>query len=163
MSYQRGFGPLTDFKEAEDGRAVIVTGSWSSEVESLAESAEVDRLILNYARGLSESDLEFLNSRLKIRELDVLDPKLTDLTPIYRLSGTLAHLAVDAGPKAELDLGELPQLRSVYGEWALIGSTLSAVESLETVRTSSFSEVDLHALSDPCAPATSEHYERASA
>ena len=148
MSYQRGSGPLTDFKQADDGHAAIVTGRWSSEVERLAESGEVDRLILNYARGFAEPDLEFLSSRLRIRELEVLDRKLTDLTPIYRLSSTLAHLSLDAAANADLDLGELPGLLSVSGDWEHFGATLGAVESLETVRAYAFSEIDLHALSN---------------
>src|SRR4051812_1884797 len=60
----------------------------------------------------------------------------------------LEELSIEAAADAELDLSALHGLRSVSGEWALIGRTLSAVEQLERLITWSFGDADLHAFRD---------------
>ena len=51
---------------------------------------------------------------------------------------------MEAAPKAALDFGALPHLRSVAGEWKLIRATLDRVEALQNVITWRFDEADLH-------------------
>jgi hypothetical protein len=134
--------------DSPEGRSLVVTGSWSAEAAEVLERGEADGLVLNYARGFSERHLDFLDDGLRVRRLDVLDRQITDLAPIQRLAESLEDLSIQAAPDAELDLGELPHLRSVAGEWALIGGTLSAVDELQSVITWQFDEVDLHSFRD---------------
>ena len=108
---------------------------------------EADGLVLNYARGFCESSLDLLDSGWPLRRLSVLDRSIVDLEPIGRLAG-LEELSVQAAADAVLDLAELPGMRSVTGEWALIGRTLSAVTGLERVVTWLFGDLDLHAFRD---------------
>jgi hypothetical protein len=126
----------------------VVTGPWSEEAADVLGRGEADGLVLNYARGFSERGLGFLDGGLGVRRLDLLDRQMTDLTPIERLGDSLEDLSIQAAPEAELDLGALPHLRSVAGEWALIGRTLGAVEGLQRVITWGFDEADLHAFRD---------------
>jgi hypothetical protein len=125
----------------------VLTGRWSSAAEKALASGEADGLVLNYARGFSEPDLQFLAS-WGIRRLQVLDRKLTDLEPIARLSESLESLSVQAAPQAELDLGALPRVRAVAGEWPLLRDTLGRLDALESVITWRFDEIDLHAFRD---------------
>lgn len=141
------FGPYV-LEDSPEGRSLVVTGPWSVEAANALGRGEADGLVLNYARGFSGRCLEFLDGGLGVRRLDVLDRQITDLAPIERLADSLEDLSVQAAGDAELDLGALPRLRSVAGEWALIGNTLGAVDELQSVITWQFDEADLHAFRD---------------
>jgi hypothetical protein len=130
------------------GRTLVVTGRWSREAAEVLERGDADGLVLNYARGFCEGDLEFLDMRLGVRRLNVLDRGIADLGPIARLGEALEELSVQASERAELDLGTLPHLRSLAGEWGLIGDTLSRLDELQIVITWRFNEIDLHAFRD---------------
>jgi len=134
--------------EADEGhRVLVITGRWTSEAAQLVERGEVDGLRLNYALGFSESSLDFLDA-WPIRELDILDRKLSDLAPVARLRETLEALSVQAAPDAVLDLGEAPRLRAVAGEWDLIRQQLRMLDSLERLITWRFDDASLLALND---------------
>jgi hypothetical protein len=133
-------------EDTREGRSLVVTGPWSEAAEQALARGEADGLVLNYARGFSGS-LDFLDDRWRLRRLSVLDRSIVDLDPICRLE-TLEKLSVQAAADAVLDLGPLLSLRSVSGEWALIGRTLSTVGELERVSTWLFGEVDLRPFRD---------------
>jgi hypothetical protein len=133
-------------EDTSEGRSLVVTGAWSEGAGRALRRGEADGLVLNYARGFSGS-LDFLDDAWQLRRLSVLDRAIADLDPIGRLT-TLERLAVQAAPEAVLDLGPLSRLRSVSGEWALIGRTLSGSDALESVSTWMFGEGDLHAFRD---------------
>lgn len=134
-------------EDLPEGRSLVVTGAWSRDAAEVLERGDVEGLILNYARGFSEENLEFLDS-WHIRRLKVLDRQVTDLSPIERLGDSLEELSVQAAPSAELDLRVLPRVRSLAAEWGLICGTLGAVDSLERVVTWRFDESDLHSFRD---------------
>ena len=136
------------FEEEPAGRTLVVTGPWSSAAVQALVRGEADGLVLNYARGFSGSDLEFLEEGLGVRRLKLLDRGIADLGPIARLAGSLEELSVQAAQGAELELGALRHLRAVAGEWGLIRDTLGSAGSLEGVITWRFDEVDLHAFRD---------------
>jgi internalin A len=135
-------------EDAPEGRTLVVTGAWSGEAEKLLARGEADGLVLNYARGFCEGNLGFLDGGWGVRRLNILDRGIMDLEPIRRLGGSLQALSVQAAPGAQLDLGALPHLGSVAGEWELIRGTLSRVDGLQSVITWRFDEVDLHAFRD---------------
>jgi len=135
-------------EDEPEGRTLVVTGAWSREAEELLARGDADGLVLNYARGFCEGNLEFLDSRCPVRRLNVLDRGITDLEPIGRLRDSLQALSVQAAPNAELDLGDLPDLRSVAGEWDLISGTLGRLDALQSVITWRFDEADLRAFRD---------------
>lgn len=134
-------------EDTPEGPTLVVAGPWSDDAEGVLVRGEADGLVLNYARGFCEGGLEFLD-RWGVRRLNVLDRGITDLGPIGRLGDSLEALSVQAASGAELDLGALPHLRSVAGEWALISGTLGSVDALESVITWRFDESDLHAFRD---------------
>jgi hypothetical protein len=135
-------------EDAPEGRSLVVTGPWSAEPADALRRGDADRLVLNYARGFGEGDLDFLDGSLAVRRLKLLHREISDLAPIERLGGTLEDLSVQAAPDAQLDLASFPRLRSVAGAWRLIGATLGAVDALENVVTWEFEEADLHAFRD---------------
>jgi hypothetical protein len=135
-------------EDAPAGRTLVVTGAWSDEAGEALARGEADGLVLNYARGFSEGNLDFLDGTWGVRRLNILDRGLTDLEPIGRLRDSLQALSVQAAPSAEVDLGAFPHLRSVAGEWELLRGTLSRVDALQSVITWRFDEADLHAFRD---------------
>jgi hypothetical protein len=135
-------------EQEPEGRSLVVTGRWSDAAAEALARGEADGLVLNYARGFVGSDLEFLEAGLGVRRLDLLDRGIADLGPIARLAESLEELSVQAAERAGLDLAELPHLRAVAGDWALVGPTLGSVDQLRSVITWRFDEVDLHAFRD---------------
>jgi hypothetical protein len=127
----------------------VVTGPWSSGAEQVLRRGDADALVLNYARGfegdLERGELEFINPSFRLCRLALLDRGILDVRPIYRLRGTLDDLSIQVAPKAALDLEQLPALRSIAGEWGLIGPTLGALKHLRKVVTWRFGESDLSA------------------
>ena len=142
VSAKRGYV----IEESPEGRTLVVTGAWSRAAERALARGDADGLVLNYARGFSGS-LDVLDDGWRLRRLSVLDRSILDLDAIGRLT-TLEDLSVQAAADATLDLEPLGSLRSVSGEWALIGSTLGTVGQLEHLSTWMFGEMDLHAFRD---------------
>jgi len=134
-------------EDTPEGRSLVVTGPWSAMAAQALSRGEADGLVLNYARGFREGTLDLLDSGWPLRRLSVLDRSLVNLNPIGRVQG-LRELSVQAAADSELDLGSLPQLKSVSGEWSLIARTLGAVGGLEDIVTWMFDEADLHAFRD---------------
>jgi hypothetical protein len=136
-------------EDTDGGRTLVVTGPWSPEAEQVLLRGDADALVLNYARGfvgdLERGELEFLSSRLRVRRLALLDRGIPDVRPLYRLSDTLEELSIQAAPEAELDLGQLPRVRKIAGDWGLIGPALGGLEHLREVSTWRFGEGDLTA------------------
>lgn len=73
----------------DDRHEVVVTGPWTEEMVQAVESGVADRVVLNYALGYDEPDLYFLQY-LPIRELVILDRRITDLAPVHTLRWTRA-------------------------------------------------------------------------
>ena len=80
------------FDDEPGGRMLVVTGRWSDDAARALERGDADGLVLNYARGFVASDLEFLDSRLGLRRLRLLNRNIGDLGPIARLAGSLEEL-----------------------------------------------------------------------
>lgn len=81
----------------DDRHEVVVTGPWNAEMVQAVETGVADRVVLNYALGYDEPDLYFLQY-LPIRELVILDRRITDLRPVYTLAPTLERLDVEVAP-----------------------------------------------------------------
>ncbi len=108
------------------GRRLVVTGRWSDAARDALLSGEADSLWLNYARGYSEADLEFLED-LPVRRLLIIDRKLGHLEPLSRL-GELKELSLEVSRGATLDLQSLPTLRALAADWDVVeGSVVDAV------------------------------------
>lgn len=132
-------------ENSPNGPTLVVTSSWTREAASALERGEANGLVLNYARGFREPNLEFLES-WRIQRLNLLSREISDLGPIGRLANSLEDISVQASPAAELDLGLLPHARVVAGEWALIRNTLGELNVLEQLTTWRFDESDLHSI-----------------
>ena len=134
-------------EDGENGRALVVTGPWTPKTERIVASGKVDGLVLNYARGFVEPNLKFLDA-WPLRHLDVLDRSLVDLDPIVRLKDTLEDLSVQAAAAASLDLGEMPRLHALAGEWELIRWQVRITEALRRLITWRYDEETLISLND---------------
>lgn len=121
---------------------VVVTGPWSGQVAELVVSGEVDRVVLNYALGFAERDLDFLRG-LPVRQLVILDRRLTSLEPVHALSGSLELLHLTTDPALGIDLSQFTRLRELSADWQQIRSTVSSAASLERVHVGRYAERDL--------------------
>ena len=122
-----------------------VTGEWSGELEGLIRSGEVDRIVLNYALGFAESDLDFLWG-LPLRQLVVVDRRLKSLEPINSLGETLELLSVTTDPSLTVDLSALPRLADLSADWEQVRETISTGSALESFATRRYAEADLQQL-----------------
>lgn len=125
---------------------VVVTGPWTEQAAEPILSGEADRLVLNYAHGFAETDLEFLRE-LPLRQLVVLDRRLTSLAPLEGLSETLEFLHLTTDPKLSVDVAQFPRLVDLSADWQQVRSTVSAAVRLERLHIGRYSESDLKPLS----------------
>jgi|GEM_PF-1485647 len=127
----------------ENGRSLDVVGDWTPQAAKLLARGEADGLILNYARGFRERNLDFLRD-WPVRRLTILARTITDLEPIYRLSATLEQLSLATSEKIALDLTRLPRLKHLSCEnWTQIEHTISSCTSLDYLYTGSYTPRDL--------------------
>ncbi|MGL5825496.1 MAG: hypothetical protein ACRCYU_11890 [Nocardioides sp.] len=125
-----------------DAVEMVVTGPWSAEAAAAVREGGVDRLVLNYALGFDEPSLEFLEG-LPLRELVILDRRLSDLDPVYSLGSTLRALSVTTDPASKIDLGRLPGLRSVSAEWSQVADSVESASDIRVAFLDGYQPVDL--------------------
>ena len=129
----------------DDRHEVVVTEPWSTEMIDAVESGVADRVVCNYALGFDEPDLRFLK-HLPIRQLVVLDPRITDIDPIYTLAPTLELLHLTVSPEVVLDLTALPRLSDLSAAWTQAADTIAAARRLQRVALGHYRPDDLTAL-----------------
>jgi internalin A len=131
--------------EGPMGRVVVVTGDWSRSAEEALSWPDVTGLTLNYAAGFRERSLDFVGE-WPIQQLNILARTIDDLSPVYRLAGTLERLSVQSSPRATIDLRQLPWLTAVSAEWAQIADTIEYAIGLNDLFATSYSPADLSPL-----------------
>jgi hypothetical protein len=126
----------------DDRHEVVVTGPWTDEMVEAVETGVADRVVLNHALGYDEPDLYFLQY-LPIRELVILDRRISDLGPVYTLASRLERLDVEIAPEVPIDLTELPNLRDLGARWSQVATTIGAARSLQRVALDAYDAEDL--------------------
>lgn len=129
----------------DGGTEGVVTGRWSVHARKAVESGEVDRLVLNYALGFEELDLEFLRG-LPLRQLVILDRRLSNLDPVYSLAPTLELLHLTTGPSLVVDVSRLPELRDLDVDWPQVQNSVGAATRLRRIHLRNYAEEDLRCL-----------------
>ena len=102
------------------------------------ESGAAKRLVLNYAMGFTETDLEFLRD-LPIRELVCIAP-IDDIKPVYSLRNlrTLQiHRTVES-----LDLSRLSHPTELSAEWDQVKRSIGTCQALTRLYLGSYKERD---------------------
>ena len=120
-------GKHYEIEDNGDSRTFVVTGPWGSKSESALLKSGADTLILNYARGFQEPTLDFLDS-WPIRHFELLSRTTSDITPIYRLSGTLETLALTDNSRTSLDYSRFSHLKLLAV--AMSASSLASIQEL---------------------------------
>lgn len=145
----RTTGPGFKVDDAIDGgRVLTVTGPWTQDAAATLQAGGIDYLYLNHTAGFSEPDLDFLEAWPGVRRLHVLDHRLRDIRGIHTLGGSLEKLDLGrVDPRAKIDLGLLPHLKTLSGSWRQLGPTLDRLHHLERMWVADFTGPDLTALS----------------
>ena len=137
-------------EDESEERVLVVRGDWSDQARRIVERGDVDALRLNYALGYRERDLGFLGA-WPLQRLEILARTIKDLTPVYRLAGSLEHLKVTTNERATIDLTALPRLSSIGAHWQQVADTLPYAVGLKSVFLLGYSEPDfcgLHRLQE---------------
>lgn len=142
-----GIGTSRGFhlERSDDGVTLIVTDAWSKPAEQALESGIADGLDLNYAKGFKDTDLRFIRD-WPVRRVRILARTIKDLSPLYRLSGTLEYLSVVTSPTAVVDLAQLPSLNGLAAEWAQVRESIRQSPGLRELFLRSYTEDDLKPL-----------------
>jgi hypothetical protein len=135
-------------EETAEGRNLVVTGDWTAAAVKALLDGKADGLTLNYARGYREGSLGFLEEGWPVRRLQILARTIKDMTPVYRLAGTLESLIVDTSPRAMLDLRELPHLTRLAADWEQVRQTIGSAGELQRLFLARYREADLRPLGD---------------
>ena len=125
-----------------DAVEMLITGRWSRQAHEAFVSNGATRLVLNYALGFDEPTLDFMRD-LPIRELVVLDRRLTSLDPIYALAPTLQSLRLTTDPGLIVDLSKLPDLIELAADWGQIDQSIAAGERLRKAFLRHYGHADL--------------------
>lgn len=126
----------------DDRHEVVVTGPWSAEMINAVQSGIADRVVCNYALGFDEPDLRFLEY-LPIKQLVILDPRISDLAPLYTLSPTLESLHLTVDPHIAIDLTAFPLLRDLSANWSQVADTITGALRLQRTALGSYQPADL--------------------
>ena len=131
-----------DLVASEHGTDLVVTGDWSPATAKALSRGKADGLVLNYARGYRERNLEFLQD-WPLRRIRILARTITDLAPVYRMAATLESISVITAPRAPLDLARLPKLTQLGAEWEQVESSIEAGGGLRDLYLGSYNPRDL--------------------
>jgi len=132
-------------EQTAEGVRLFVNGPWNTEMESLVQNGRIHELVLNWAHGFAEPDLEFLRP-WPLPRLLVIARWITDLSPITRLGGHLTGLslpAVHLSAAGTLDLTQLACLTSLSVSWTLIKDQTYALAPVTDLYLESYSPHDL--------------------
>ena len=129
-------------EQTPEGVDVVVTGDWSPQAHDAILTGRADGLVLNYAKGFRERDLQFV-AGLPLRRLHVLARTIGDLSPVYGLSETLESLRVQTAPQARIELDRLPLLRVLSATWSQIHGSIRFAAQLRKLFILSYTERDL--------------------
>ena len=124
----------------------VVTGAWTAQSARIFEEGRARRLVLNYALGFNEPNLDFLRG-LPIRDLEILDRRVDTLEPIYSLAPTLESLNVTTHPDLAIRLNELPKLRDLGASWSQVRDSIGQVSGLHDLFLLAYTPDDLEPLS----------------
>jgi internalin A len=127
------------------GTDLVVTGDWSSAASRQIDAGVADGLVLNYALGFRERDLEFVRG-LPIRRLKILARTHRDLSPVYSLADTLTWLSVQSHPSAQIECERLPRLSHLSADWSQVQGSIRFLPYLQQLFLGHYSERDLSAL-----------------
>jgi Leucine-rich repeat (LRR) protein len=126
---------------------LVVTGAWTAQSARIFEEGRAHRLVLNYALGFDEPNLDFLRG-LPIRDLEIIDRRLDTLEPIYSLAPTLESLRVTTHPDLAIRLSELPELRNLGASWSQVSDTIGQVSGLHDLFLLAYTPENLEPLSE---------------
>lgn len=126
----------------ESGDTLVVTDSWTDQIDRLLADGRADGLDLNYAKGFKDTDLGVLQA-WPLKRLAVLARTIKDLSPVLRLADTLESLSVQTSPKALIDIAQLPSLTALAAEWSQIRSSVSEAPRLRDLMVRAYDEPDL--------------------
>jgi hypothetical protein len=125
-----------------DGVDLVVRGDWTPEAAACFHEGVADGIVVNYALGFREKDLEFLRG-LPIRRVRILARWLTDLSPLYSIPPGIVSLRVESNSSATLELERFPLLRELSTSWSQVQGSLRYAQELQTLYLNSYTEKDL--------------------
>jgi len=124
------------------GRDAVLEGPWGPELEELVRSGAVDGLSINFAKGFTGPDIEFVRD-LPLRRVFMIARHIDDVAALGTLHD-LEFLHLHAGPKARIDLASFPRLRRLgLADWKYLQGGLSNAAPLDDLYVGHYTADDL--------------------
>jgi hypothetical protein len=134
---QSPFGP---------GQDAVLEGPWDPEVGELIRSGAVDGLSINFAKGFTGPDIEFVRD-LPLRRVFMIARHVDDVAPLSTLHD-LEFLHLHAGPKVRVDLAAFPRLRRLgLADWKYLNGGVTNAGALDDLYVGHYSPDDLQPVS----------------
>jgi Leucine-rich repeat (LRR) protein len=112
------------------GRRGVVTSVWSDQITTYVKDHEISELELNHTKGWHGNDLMFLLELPHLVSLQILDLRISDVTPIHSLHA-LKTLSVMTYCTTEIDFRVFSALEDCSLEWRPNAQSLFECKTLE--------------------------------
>jgi hypothetical protein len=141
----------------------VVCGEWLPKYHDILAALGIENLAINYARGFTGANIDFLNHVLTIKGLEILVHHIPDCSPINSLH-ELRDLIIDVRPSTDVVYSNFPFLENCGLDWHHGASSIFACNLLHSLRISTYPGSDfsefahfqiLHSLSLSSARTTS--------
>lgn len=131
-----------EIREEEAGRTLVLSGRWDDSSIQAFSSEDISGLTLNYALGYPYRDIEIPDD-VRPARLNVIVRTAKDLSPLYRIGEGLTSLSIEIDPGARIDVGKMPNLRSLFASWKQVGESIHDAAQLQSVGFLAYSAEDL--------------------
>lgn len=124
------------------GRRAVITSAWSDRMTTYVKDHEITELELNHAKGWHGHDLMFLLELPHLVSLQIIDMRISDVTPIHSLHA-LKALGVITYCTTEINFRAFPALEDCSLEWRPKAQSLFECKTLETLFVNRYSGKDV--------------------
>jgi internalin A len=113
-------------EEGDCGKRFVLTGGWEAGFAEELRRSGAKELVVNYARGFSGTDLQFLHQALWLTVYHV-----EDLSPVHSLRNLRQLRLGTAGNKTSIDFSQFPLLEDLTMDWAPQRSSLFEAPNIQ--------------------------------
>lgn len=109
-------GPMHIIEEGRVGPVLVLTGPWGPDAEAMMKDNRLFGLMINYARGWSGDDIDFVKELPFLRELIIIDWNIDNVSPVEYLH-ELRAIQISTYCKTPLDFSNFPHLEDCGLRW----------------------------------------------
>lgn len=124
------FAPVGQDREH---KMLVVARPWEQEITDYIVENKIDTLYLNYVKGWSGKDLDFLTDLKHLKEFKIISHEVINIEGLHILT-ELEYLSLAVGnAKTKLDFSAFNKLKNCYFEWLKGSDSIFGCSSLENL------------------------------